>query len=143
MHPYHHTMFAVETARKDTEKKQTAKCLIFGPNLTAKKEIVDHNIEHEDGLSVWLVEDQTVRRSDLLAQYIAYHKPDWLVYTPDVQTHASMDSCTLQLVRLLGIARQEQIRLAVLVKTLKCSFVETFMEFVPWHGEHMHGESMY
>ena len=72
----------------------------------------------------------------MLAQYIAYHKPDWLVYTPDVQTHASMDSCTLQLVRLLGIARQEQIRLAVLVKTLKCSFVETFMEFVPWHGEH-------
>ena len=69
-----------------------------------------------------------MQRTDLLAQYIAYHKPGWVVYWPVKQTVACVDSCTQQLARLLDIGRQGQVQLAVLVSR---SFVENMMEVVP------------
>ena len=74
-----------------------------------------------------------MRRTDLLSQYIAYHKPGWVVYLPVVQTVGSVDSCTHQLARLVDIASQGQVQLAVL---LRRNFLENIMEVVHFHDEH-------
>ena len=106
------------------------KCLIFGANRVAREMIADYNMEHGNNLALWFAEDLAMQRTDLLSQYIAYHKPGWVVYWPVKQTVACVDSCTQQLARLLDIGRQGQVQLAVLVSR---SFVENMMEVVPLH----------
>ena len=56
-----------------------------------------------------------------------------MLYLPVANVVASVDSCTHQLARLLGIARQGQLKLAVLVSR---SFVENMMEVVSLSHEH-------
>ena len=132
MHPYSFNHFKVKTIREEIGKKVKIKCLIFGGNIVARKMIADYNKEHGNTLALWFAEDLAMKRTDLLAQYIAYHKPGWVVYLPVIQTVASVDSCTDQLAGLLDIARQGQIQLAVLVRR---SIVENMMEVVPFHYE--------
>ena len=71
-----------------------------------------------------------MRRTDLLSQYIAYHKPGWVVYLPVVQT---VGICKHQLARLMDIASKGQVQLAILVRR---NFLENIMEVVHFHDEH-------
>ena len=106
------------------------KCLIFGANIVARKMIADYNKEHGNTLALWFAEDLAMRRTDFLSQYIAYHNPGWVVYAPVIQTVGSVDSCIHQLARLVDIASQGQVHLAVLVSR---SLVENMMEVVHLH----------
>ena len=133
MHPYSHNNFRVEIVRADTEKKVKVKCLIFGANIVARKMIADYNKEHGNTLDFWFAEDLAMRRTDLLSQYIAYHKPNWVVYLPVIQTVGSVDSCTHQLTRLLDIGSQGKVQLAVLVSS---SLMENLMAAIDLHHGH-------
>ena len=133
MHPYSLNNFTAETVREDTEKKVKVKCLIFGANVVTRKMIADYNKEHGNTLAFWVAEDLALKRTDLLSQYIDYHKPGWVVYVPVIQTVASVDSCTHQLARLVEIASQGKVQLAVLVRR---SLVENLMAAIHLHHGH-------
>ena len=112
MHPYSHTMFHADPARKDLEKKKSCKCLLFGSDMGNKKKILKHMLENEESISCWVVDNKTVRRDHLLSQYIAFHNPDCLVFLPG----DSVNSCTHQLTRLVTMASQMKIQLVLLVR---------------------------
>ena len=93
--------------------------------------IIEHIKEVESSFYLWFGEDSSMQRIDLLAQYLAYHQPDWVVYIADVQTDRSTDRCTLQLATLLEVTSDRKTRLAVLAST---HFVKHVMKIVPSGG---------
>ena len=97
--------------------------------------IIDHIKEVDNIIDLWVGEDSSLQRRDLLAQYLAYHQPDWVVYIADVQTDRSTDRYTLQLATLLEVTGDRKTRLAVLASK---HFVRHVMKIVPSGG----GKSM-
>ena len=101
-------------------------------NVNIKVTIVlEHIKEVENRIDLWVGEDSSLQRRDLLAQYLAYHQPDWVVYIADVQTDRSTDKCTLQLATLLEVTGDRKTRLAVLASS---QFVKHVMKIVPSGG---------
>ena len=96
-----------------------------------KRKIVEHITEVDNIIDLCVGEDSSMQRRDLLAQYLAYHQPDWVVYIADVQTDRSTDRCTLQLATLLEVTSDRKTRLAVLAST---HFVKHVMKIVPSGG---------
>ena len=89
MHPYSHNCFMVDNSKNNFGKKIKVKCLIFGPNGKTKRMIIEHIEEVESSVDLFFGEDSSLQRRDLIAQYLAYHQPGWVVYIADVQTDRS------------------------------------------------------
>ena len=133
MHPYTHNNFTTDISTQEIVTKNEVKCLLFGPNMLARRTLVKHTQEQGDTLALWWGQEVLDKRKEFLSQYLLYHSPDWVVY---LDNRKPTDKSSEEVAMVLDITRQQGIQLALLASP---ALVDNVLERVPWHdGDFFH-----